>query len=591
MTIFDVLTFIGGLALFLYGMQVMGEGLEKRAGNKMRATLEKLTSSTLRGVILGAGVTAIIQSSSATTVMVVGFVNSGVMKLEQTVGIIMGANIGTTVTAWLLSLTGLESSDMVIQLFKPSSFAPVVAAIGIILYMFSKRERRRDIGMILLGFSVLIFGMGFMSGSVESLSDSPAFLNLLTLFSNPLLGMLAGIAITAIIQSSSASVGILQALSVTGSISFGTAIPILMGSSVGTCITALLSGIGATKNAKRAALVHLYFNLIGSLVFMALFIILRAVVDIPLLTETIDPASIALVYSIYSIARTVVLLPFAKQLEHLAYISIKDADERRDPVYLDPRLLAAPSIAIQRCRQLTIDMAHLCQTTLNQALSLTEKFDDHTVQQVLDGEELTDTYEDRIGSYLMEISGKSISEDDAHRVAELLHCIGDFERIGDHALNISECAQEMNDKQLDFSPKARSQLHVIQTAVTDILSMAINAFIEDNIELAKQVEPLEEVVDYLRMQLKTEHVKRLQRGDCTIEQGFVFSDILTNFERISDHCSNIGGSVIQSSLSELEMHKYLTNMKNPDNKEFSDMYNKFLMRFVLPLADISDDAQ
>ncbi|MEG1547925.1 MAG: Na/Pi cotransporter family protein [Clostridia bacterium] len=582
MDIFSILSFICGLALFLFGMQVMGEGLEKRAGSKMRVTLEKLASNPLKGVLLGAGVTSVIQSSSATTVMVVGFVNSGVMQLRQAIGIIMGANIGTTVTAWLLSLTGLESSNILVQLFKPTSFSPILAIIGIVLYMFSKKERRRDVGKIMLGFTVLIFGMELMSSSVKPLADVPGFANLLTLFSNPLFGVLAGLIITAIIQSSSASVGILQALSVTGTLTFASAIPIIMGQNIGTCVTALISAIGASKNAKRAALVHLYFNIIGTLFFLALFYGLNALIGFSFLSFATDAAGIAIVHSVFNILCTALLLPFTKQLERLAYVSISDADEKVQPVFIDHRFLNTPSIAVQRCRQLTLDMATLCRDTFIKSISLIPHYDLKLCENVADSEELIDLYEDKIGSFLMELSGKNISEGDTHTISELLHAIGDFERIGDHALNITEAAQELHDKDMHFSAEATAQLEVLIRAVTKILNMAIDSFTTDDSGLASHVEPLEEVVDYLRLQIKGDHIKRLQHGECTIELGFVLSDLLTNFERVSDHCSNIAVCVIQSKLSDMDTHKYLTNIKSPANTEFTRLYNEYLKLYALP---------
>ena len=579
MTIFDILTFIGGLALFLYGMQSMGAALEKRAGSRLRIVLERLTANKFKAVLLGTAVTAIIQSSSATTVMIVGLVNSGVMQLSQSVGIIMGANIGTTITAWLLSLTGLHGTNIFIQLLKPSSFTPILAAIGVVMYLFSKRERRRDVGAILLGFAVLMFGMETMGNAVQPLADSPAFSSVLTLFSNPILGVLVGLVVTAIIQSSSASVGILQALSLTGSVTFATAIPIMMGQNIGTCITALMSSIGTNRNAKRAALVHLYFNMIGTVVCMALFYGLNAIFKFDFLSAYCDPVGIAICYSGFSLFRTVILYPFSNQLERLAFISVKEADESSNPAFLDRRFLATPSIAVQRSRQLTVDMALLCRSSILTALELTTKFDPKLADKLQDDERLLDTYEDKIGSYLMDLSAKSLTEDDSHRVSELLHAIGDFERIGDHAINILEAADELRAKDMRFSGAAREQLDIMYAAIREILDLAVTAFENDDAQTATHVEPLEEVIDVLRVQLKSDHIARLQDGGCTIELGFVFTDILTNLERVADHCSNIAGCVIQEKLISLDMHEYMTNIKKPTNPDFAKQYDYYLNKY------------
>lgn len=581
MSIFNILSFIGGLALFLYGMQAMGDALERRAGGKLRGVLEKLTSNKWKAVLLGAAVTAVIQSSSATTVMVVGLVNSGVMRLSQSVGIIMGANIGTTVTAWLLSLTGIDSTNIFVQLLKPSSFTPILAAIGIVMYLFSKKERVKDTGAILLGFSVLMFGMITMGNAVEPLADVPEFTSILTLFSNPVLGVLIGVVFTALIQSSSASVGILQALSLTGSVSFATAIPIMMGQNIGTCITALMSSIGTNRNARRAALVHLYFNVIGTLVCMGLFYGANAIFHFAFLSSYCDPASIAVCYSTLSIVRTAILLPFSSQLERLACLSIRDTDGKSEPVFLDKRLLDTPPIAVERSRQLTTEMALLAKKTLTSSLTLFEQYNSSTAGDIAEQETELDSYEDKIGSFLMELSGKSISEEDTHRVAELLHAIGDFERIGDHSLNLLEAAEEMRNKELTFSPTAQQQLEVLFDAVREIIDLAITSFVNDDTAMASRVEPLEEVVDILRVQLKTEHVRRLQEGECTIGHGFVFSDILTNLERVADHCSNIAGCVIQERSNTTNMHEYMAAVKDPTNPDFARQYNMYMDKYDL----------
>ncbi len=585
MDIFGVLTLIGGLALFLYGMSAMGTGLEKLSGGKLEGILEKLTSSKLKAVLLGAGVTAVIQSSSATTVMVVGFVNSGIMKLSQAIGIIMGANIGTTVTSWILSLAGIESNNVFIKLLKPSSFTPILAAIGIGFLMFSKKEKKHHIGTILIGFSILIFGMDTMSGAVEPLAEVPAFINVLTAFSNPILGMIAGAVFTAIIQSSSASVGILQALCLTGAVKYSTALPIIMGQNIGTCITAILSSIGASKNAKRAAAVHLYFNLIGTTIFMVVFYSLNVFLHFSVLGEAASPTGIAIIHSTFNIAATIVLLPFSNLLEKLAIKTIKDGKEEQEDnefKILDIRFLENPSYALKLCKDMTDQMAQISREAFLSSLGLFTKYSEEIEKEIIHKENRVDKYEDAIGSYLVKLSSKNLTNEDSKTLSLLLHCIGDFERISDHALNIMQTAKEMKEKKVNFSKEAEQELKVFIKAVTDIMDKAVAVFENSDIEIAKSIEPLEEVIDYLHNEIKKRHINRLMEGKCTIELGFILSDITTNLERVSDHCSNIAVDVIQLSMDEFDVHEYLDELKHEDNQAFKDDYHAVKKLYVLP---------
>lgn len=586
MDIFGVLTMIGGLVLFLFGMNVMGDGLEKLSGGTLEKVLEKLTSKKIMAVLLGAAVTAVIQSSSATTVMVVGFVNSGIMKLSQAVGIIMGANIGTTVTSWILSLSGIEGDSIFIQMLKPTSFAPVLAVVGIIMYMSAKSDKRRNVGLILLGFTVLMYGMTTMSDAVAPLADVPEFTQILTLFSNPFLGVLAGAVLTAVIQSSSASVGILQALCATGAIPFGTALPIIMGQNIGTCATALISSIGANKNAKRAAMVHLYFNIIGTIIFMAAFYALNAFIGFAFIDETATPAGIAIIHSVFNIFATIILMPFTKLLEKLACITIRDKNEptkeKDEFQLLDQRFLATPAFAIEQCKTLTAKMAEISKDAFMSSISLLNSFTKKTADYVIAQENTVDTYEDKIGTYLVQLSSKSLSETDSKSISLLLHCIGDFERISDHAVNILEAAREMEEKDLHFSPKAKEELSVYTSALMEIVNTAFNAFTAENLEYAKAVEPLEEVIDELRNQLKKRHIKRLQKGKCTIELGFILQDLITNYERIADHCSNIAVCLIQIADNSFDMHEYLNELKKTEDRDFADKYKFYHSKYLLP---------
>ena len=585
MNIFDVLTMLGGLALFLYGMNTMGEGLTKISGGRLERILERLTSNPIKAVLLGAFVTAVIQSSSATTVMVVGFVNSGIMKLSQAIGIIMGANVGTTITAWILSLSGIESDSFLMQFLKPSNFSPVIAVVGIIFLMFLKSQKKKDIGMILVGFAILMFGMDTMSGAVKPLADVPEFTGILTMFSNPLLGMLAGAVLTAVIQSSSASVGILQALCATGSITYGTAFPIIMGQNIGTCVTALLSGIGANKSAKRASLIHLYFNLIGTVVFMLGFYTIHAFVTFDFVGEAAGPAGIAVMHSIFNIVATVLLLPFTKGLERLAYLSIreeKEEDKQEISVLLDERFLEQPAFAIQRCKQVAAAMAELSRTTLLNAISLIQKYDEKVAEAVSHDENEVDRYEDALGSYLVKLSSKNLSQADSRTLSTILHCISDFERISDHAINIQKAAKKRSEQKIRFSDKAAGELEVFSRAVTDILNLSVDVFVREDEEEASDIEPSEEVVDRPNKKVKKRHIKRLRNGKCTIEAGLVLNDLATNFERVADHCSNIGVCVIQLKEDSFDTHEYLDTLDKGKDTPFDIKYVAYKNLYKLP---------
>lgn len=586
MDIFGVFSMIGGLALFLFGMNTMGNGLEKVSGGKLEKILEKLTSSPIKAVLLGAGVTAVIQSSSATTVMVVGFVNSGIMKLSQSIGIIMGANIGTTITSWILSLSGIESESFFVQLLKPSSFSPILAVIGVALIMFAKKEKEKDIGTILVGFSVLMTGMDTMSEAVQPLQDVPAFTNLFVKFENPILGLLAGTILTAIIQSSSASVGILQALCKTGAVSYAGAFPIIMGQNIGTCVTALLSSIGAKKNARRAAFVHFYFNVIGTTIFMLGFYALNAVFHFAILSESANAAGIAVIHSTFNIGATLLLLPFSKMLEKLARATIRDEGEEEEMMNvaqeLDQRFLDTPGYATQQCKMVTGKMAELVKKNLDIAMELLDAYSETKATEVSELEEQVDHYEDVLGSYLVQLSSKNLSEKDSQTISRILHCIGDFERMSDHACNIMEAAQEMHEKELVFSDSAKKELKIYRKAICDIVTAAETVFKTEDIALAKQIEPLEEVVDCLNAEMKGRHIKRLSDGKCTIELGFVFSDLCVNFERIADHCSNIAISIIQLEQEGYDTHEYLLRLKRESNAEFNQQMERYKVEYMLP---------
>lgn len=575
MDLFSILTLIGGLALFLYGMNAMGDGLAKVSGGKLEKILENLTSNPIKAVLLGAGVTAVIQSSSATTVMVVGFVNSGIMKLSQAVGVIMGANIGTTITSWILSLTGIQSDNFIIQMFKPTSFSPVLAIIGVIFILFINDSKKKDIGSIFIGFAILMYGMDMMSSAVKPLAEVPEFTNLLLKFSNPLLGVIAGALLTAVIQSSSASVGILQALCLTGAVPFSAAIPIIMGQNIGTCITAILSAIGAKKNAKRAAAVHLYFNLIGTVIFMTVFYLINAVVGFSFFHQVATPAGIAVIHSVFNVTATIILLPFAKGLEKLACLTIRDkkedvvvSAEDREFMILEPRFLEKPAFAVEQSRNAARKMAEESHNALFTALSLVDKYSEEGVERVENMESKVDRYEDELGTYLVKLSHKDISEADSHSLSIMLHCIGDFERISDHAVNIMESAQELYEKGLKFSENAKKDLEVLGQAVEDIINTAYEVFDKQDMKLAEKIEPLEEVIDELSKEVKRRHVQRLRNGECTIEMGFILSDITTCLERVADHCSNIGVCVTQVSEDLYDTHSHLNTVKTHPDEAF-----------------------
>ena len=564
MTIFNALTLVGGLCLFLLGMNLMGQALERRAGGRLRTLLDKMTSRVMLGFLTGLGVTAIIQSSSATTVMVVGFVNSGLMTLRQAINVIMGANVGTTVTAWFLSLAGIDSGSLWVQLLKPASFTPVLALIGIIFYMFCKDTRKKDTGLILLGFTTLMFGMETMSGAVAGLRDVPAFTNLFLAFTNPLLGVLVGALVTAVIQSSSASVGILQALSVTGGVSYAAAIPIIMGQNIGTCVTALLSSVGTNKNARRAAIVHLLFNVIGVTVLLTVFCIVKAALSPALLDEPTTMYGIAIVHSVFNILCTAMLLPAGGLLERLAMRLVPDGKSADETAELDKRLLATPSLALQQARTLAGGMASCAARALENALTAFDAYTPELAQSIREDEERCDHYEDIIGTYLVQLSSRTMSQCESEEATELLKTIGDFERISDHAVNVLESAEELREKGLAFSGTAQEEYGVLAGAVREILHLAINAFAAGDSAAAAQVEPLEEVIDKLKEQMRTRHILRMQRGACSIEAGFVWSDLLTDLERISDHCSNIAGCVLDAAQHNLNLHETLRTVRRED---------------------------
>ena len=592
MNIFGILSMIGGLALFLYGMDAMGAGLSKLSGGRMERLLEKLTSKRIMAVLLGAGVTSVIQSSSATTVMVVGFVNSGIMKLNQAVGIIMGANIGTTITSWLLSLTGIQGSSFVLQMLKPSSFSPILAVIGVGLIMFTKNEKKKDIGSIFIGFAILMYGMEAMSGAVAPLADNEKFTGILTMFSNPLLGLLAGTILTAVIQSSSASVGILQALCATGAVNFSTALPIIMGQNIGTCITAIISSIGTSKNAKRTAAVHLFFNITGTIIFMVVFYTLNVFIHFQFLNTAASPAGIAVIHSLFNIGATILLFPFANLLEKMAIFVIPDKESEMeemeeekinpDLARLDERFLDKPGFAMEECRSVAINMARKSQKAMNLAIDLLGEYSDKTADRVEKLENQIDQYEDALGTYLVKLSGRELSIKYSRVLSVLLHCIGDFERISDHAVNIRDAAVEMHKKDLKFSEKAKQELRVFSNAIRDILDRAVMAFETGDVELAKEVEPLEQVVDALNKEEKQRHINRLRTGTCTIELGFILSDISTNFERAADHCSNIAVCLLQVDEGGFDTHEYLDILKEENSEEFQHEYMELSERYALP---------
>ena len=589
MDFFSILTLLGGLAMFLYGMQVMGDGLEKLSGGKLEKILENLSSNRVKAVLVGAAVTAVIQSSSATTVMVVGFVNSGIMHLSQAVGFIMGANIGTTVTAWILSLAGIESSNFFVRLLNPNSFSPVLAMIGVVFIVFLHNEKKKDIGYILVGFAVLMFGMNTMSGAVKPLAQVPEFTNILLKFTNPVLGVLAGALLTAVIQSSSASVGILQALCVTGAVQYSMALPIIMGQNIGTCITAMLSSIGATKNAKRAAVVHLYFNIVGTVAFMVVFYFLNSFLHFSFIDDVANPAGIAVIHSAFNVIATIVLLPFGNVLVKMACATIRDTKEEKEIsaedqefMILESRFLSNPGIAIEQSRTAAKKMAEQSRTALGLSFDLLEHYQEETAFRVEKIEAKVDRYEDELGTYLIKLNQKDLSLEDSHSLSIMLHCIGDFERISDHALSIMKSAREMAAKNAVFSKQAVQELHIMEKAVGDIVDKAYTVFATQNITLAEEIEPLEEVIDELSRELKRRHVNRLRAGECTIEMGFILSDITTSLERIADHCSNIGVCVTQVREDLYDTHSHLDGVKNAPGNLFRKELETAREAYVLP---------
>lgn len=589
MDIFSVLTLIGGLALFLYGMDNMGSGLKKLSGGRLENILERLTSNRAKGFLLGLAVTAVIQSSSATTVMLVGFVNSGIMKLSQTISIIMGANIGTTVTAWILSLSGINGESFFVKILKPSSFTPILAVIGVIMTMSSGNSKKQNIGEILVGFAILMFGMETMSSSMDGLKDSAAFAKMLIMFSNPVMGILVGTALTAIIQSSSASVGILQALSLTGAIPFSTALPIILGQNIGTTITPVLSAINGNTSSKRVAVSCVYIKMIGVVIFAVLFYTVNVFYPFPFMNSHVSALSIAIIHTTFNIFSTVILMPFCKNIEKLAIVSIKSKgdDEENKFAMLDDRFLSSPSFALKHCQEYVYQMADLAKESIDKAISLINNFDAPAASYIAKAEKDIDKYEDKIGTYLVKLSSENLTHDESKESTELLHCIGDFERMGDHALNIMQTSEEIKDKSIQFSPDAKKEVEVMAAAVMDVVDITVHAFKEKNSELATRVEPLEQVVDKLKSTLKSNHIERLQRGECTTNMGFVFSDIITNFERIADHCSNIAVSLIQSEHEGIEAHEYLHNIKH-DNFAFDNLYDAYKKKYSVKKVKKAD---
>ncbi|MGN0592548.1 MAG: Na/Pi cotransporter family protein [Ruminococcus sp.] len=583
MDIFSIITLLGGLAFFLYGMNVMSAGLEKLAGSKLEGILRKMTSNPFKSLVLGVGITMAIQSSSAVTVMLVGLVNSGIMQLSQTIGVLFGSNIGTTITAWLLTLSGIDGDNTFMKLLKPDSFAPILALIGVIMIMAAKHMKTKDIGRILTGFAILFTGMTFMSNSVAPLKESEAFASLLTAFQNPILGVAAGAIITCIIQSSSASVGILQAISMTGQLTYGMSIPIIMGQNIGTCVTALISSIGVNRNARRVAVIHVSFNCIGTLLILPIYLLCDWLIGFTFTDMAIDHMGIAVVHTVFNVLTTLILLPFSKLLEKLAYKLIREKDEEKEEnILLDERLLNTPAVAIEACRSTTVRMAELSRNTILKSIALQFRYDEHEAESISQMEHEIDTYEDKLNAYLVRISKHSISSADSKTVSKMLHCIGNFERIGDHALNLMQSAKEIHDKGIHFSSDAVREIRVLTDALTQTINLAFDAFKDDNLNLAHQVEPLEEVIDTLNIELKNRHIKRLQNNACTVELGYIYQDLLTNIERVSDHCSNIAGCLIEIDEKQ-DIHAYLHDLKKTD-ETFQREYHHHLDKYFLELG-------
>lgn len=581
MSVFNVLSLVGGLALFLFGMNYMGSSLEKLGGGKFESILEKMTNNRIKGVLLGAGITAIIQSSSAVTVMAVGFVNSSIMSLNQVIGIIMGANIGTTITGWILSLTNIESTNLFISLLKPSSFTPVLALIGIIMYMAGKKEKKKDIGSILLGFSILMFGMETMSGAVEPLKDVPQFTSILTMFSNPILGVLAGAVLTAVIQSSSASVGILQALAVTGSINIASAFPIILGQNIGTCVTAILSSVGTNKNAKRTAVVHLAFNIIGVLLAMTLFYGADAIFGLPFIENSVNATTIAIIHTVFNIFSTVVLFPFGKQLERLAHLVIRDNNDDESNALIDERFLMTPSYAIDKVKEQVDSMGGLARENIYLCLDLIKKYSHNNDDTISKNEKTLDNLEDELETYLVKISSMNLSIEDSIKLSKLSHSISNFERIGDYGVNILKIKRRMHQNNVHFSTDANKELEVMSRAVREIVDKSIESFVNDDVELAAEIEPLEQVINNLKQELRARHSKRLQGDECTVENGMLFFDIINSFERIADHCSNLAVCIIELSNRSYQTHTYLKGVKNRNNEGFMEMFEAYLRKYKI----------
>lgn len=587
MDFFSILTLLGGLALFLYGMDVMGDGLKKLSGSKLEYFLGQLTSNKFKGFLLGFIVTAIIQSSSATTVMLVGFVNSGIMRLSQTISTIMGANVGTTVTAWLLSTSGINGDSFFIKILKPDAWTPILAAIGVGILMFSKSDRKKNVALILLGFAVLMFGMDTMSAAVSGLKDNENFTKILIMFENPIMGILAGLILTAIIQSSSASVGILQALSATGTISYAVAIPIILGQNIGTTITPILSAINGNKEAKQVAATCLYIKMIGVIVVSVAFYILSSFIVFPFMQEGsyVNAFNIAVIHTLFNIISTIVLIPFSKQIEKLALMTFKDKnnkEQERDPfATLDDRFLKVPSFAVEKCRELAYEMAQMAKESVVESTNLMEKYDKDIVEDIIKQEKRVDKYEDKISAYLVQLASENMNAEDSHQVTKILHIVGDIERISDHALNICETAEEVHEKKVSFSPEATREIKVLADAVKEILSITTNMLEEDNLELAKRVEPLEQIIDKLKKEIRNNHIMRLRVGECTVELGFILSDLLTNYERIADHCSNIAVAVLGNADGKFEAHDYMSHVKTDGENEFFENYQLYKDRYSL----------
>ncbi len=588
MSLTNIFSLFGGLALFLFGMNLMGSALEKSAGNRLKSILANLTSNPVKGFILGLGVTLLIQSSSATTVMVVGFVNSGIMELSQATGIIFGSNLGASITSWLISLTGIQGDAWYIQMCKPETFTPVLAFIGILLYMFTdlfshggRSSRKKDTGLILLGFAILMYGMEVMSGAVKPLSQNESFQRILVLFSNPILGVLVGTVFTAIIQSSGASVGILQALSLTGTISFNTAVPIIMGQNIGTCITAMISSVGANRNAKRAAIIHLSFNVIATLILLPVYYLISWLFHPAIIDSIVGPIGIAVIHTIFKIIALAIIMPFSKQLQKLSFLILPDKAGSEESQLLDERLLHTPAVAIEHCKTVARAMADTSVKSLLLASELLNNYDEKTAAEIRRMEESVDKYEDKLGSYLVKLSSQEMTEHDSAEATKLLHIIGDFERISDHSVNIVESVEEINDKKLVFSDEARREIAIISSAVTEILGLALTSFDNDDLDSATLVEPLEQVIDTLRDRLKKRHINRLRKNECTIELGFVLSDLLVNFERVSDHCSNIACCMIEMSHESMDMHEYQSIVKSGNMREFNENYDYYKLKYSL----------